>query len=533
MNRRLLIILALLIICPALIADVKIIPSFLPIMVERNCNMVMQLKITGPGLLRELTVKTEGTTNPEEIENISVYNLGTTQAKAITKTDPAARLASSSTIAEQVCFKINRQLEPGDNYIAVSYKISPATNLLHRFGVSCPSITIDSQKHKLNSCYNKPLLPAVKVRDFGDDGSLGYRIPSLVTTNKGTLIAAYDIRWASRRDLQGDMDIGISRSEDGGQTWGPMLRAIDMKRWGGLPEKFNGVSDAGLLVDTDTNTIFCAGLWMHGLRDKNGKFIEGLTEKNDEWQHQWRETGSCVGMDPKLTCQYLMTSSTDDGKTWSEPQNLTQKLKDPGWILFAPCPGHGITLDDGTLVMTAQGRDGNSKSFTTIIYSKDHGQNWQTAPALRYSIGETGLAQLADGSILFNGRSPKGTGYRGVAVSADLGKTWQDHPTDLKALVEPGCMGSLIKYDYPVDGKPLLLFSCPDSQKNREKMTIRVSLDEGMTWPINNQIMLDQFGGAYSCLSTVEKNVIGILYESSQGYLIFQKVALPELISTN
>ncbi len=86
---------------------------------------------------------------------------------------------------------------------------------------------------------------AVKVRSAGDDGVAAYRIPGLVTSKKGTLIATYDIRHANARDLQGDIDVGISRSTDGGRSWGPMIVAMDMGEYGGLPQELNGIGDPG------------------------------------------------------------------------------------------------------------------------------------------------------------------------------------------------------------------------------------------------------------------------------------------------
>ena len=80
------------------------------------------------------------------------------------------------------------------------------------------------------------------------------------------------------RDLQGNIDIALHRSFDKGLTWQPIQTVLDMGEWGGLPQKFNGVSDACILVDKNTNDIYIAGLWMHGALDDNGKWIEGLNE---------------------------------------------------------------------------------------------------------------------------------------------------------------------------------------------------------------------------------------------------------------
>mgnify|MGYP002243976521 CR=1 FL=1 len=95
------------------------------------------------------------------------------------------------------------------------------------------------------------------------------RIPGIATSKNGTLLAVYDARYDTSRDLQGNIDIALNRSFDGGETWQPMQVVLDMKTWGGLPEKYNGVSDACILVDEKTGDIYVAGLWMHGVLDRN------------------------------------------------------------------------------------------------------------------------------------------------------------------------------------------------------------------------------------------------------------------------
>ena len=113
--------------------------------------------------------------------------------------------------------------------------------------------------------------PSVVVRYHGQDSVHTSRIPGIATTPAGTLLAIYDARYESARDLQGRMAIGLSRSTDGGRTWEPMRIVLDMGRWGRLPAKYNGVSDACILVDSARNKIYVAGLWMHGLLDSEGR----------------------------------------------------------------------------------------------------------------------------------------------------------------------------------------------------------------------------------------------------------------------
>lgn len=98
----------------------------------------------------------------------------------------------------------------------------------------------------------------VGVRHAGDDGSAAFRIPGLVTTNKGTLLGVYDVRYNSSVDLQEHVDVGLSRSTDGGKTWEKMRLPLSFKEYGGLPAAQNGVGDPSILVDT--KPILCGWL---------------------------------------------------------------------------------------------------------------------------------------------------------------------------------------------------------------------------------------------------------------------------------
>ena len=155
---------------------------------------------------------------------------------------------------------------------------------------------------------------------------------------------------------------------------GPTQIALDMGEWGGLLEKFNGVSDASLLVDQVNGNIFVPGIWMHRVLDKNGNWIENLTEESKGWNNQWRKRGCQPGFGEKQTSQFLITKSTDDGKTWEEPFNISKMCKKEEWWLFAPAQGNGITHKDGTLVMPTQGRVNDGVPFSNITYSKDDGK---------------------------------------------------------------------------------------------------------------------------------------------------------------
>lgn len=352
-------------------------------------------------------------------------------------------------------------------------------------------------------------------------------------------MSVFDARHDSSRDLQGNIDIGLSRSHDAGATWLPMQVVLDMKRWGNLPEKYNGVSDACILVDEKKGTIYVAGLWMHGVLDgQSGKWVEGMTQDSTRWIHQWVDKGSQPGLGVKETCQFLITQSADDGRTWTTPVNITEQTKRPEWWLFAPAPGHGITLKDGTLVFPTQGRDEEGVPFSNITYSKDGGKTWIASNPAYHNTTECMAVELSDGSIMLNMRDNRNRGRkdvngRRICVTSDLGKTWTEHPTSCKALIEPTCMASIHRHTYRQNGaeKSILLFCNPESYDSRDRMTLKVSYDDGRSWPDRKKILLDEKRGfGYSCITSVNDSIIGVLYESSQAQIVFQQINLEELI---
>jgi len=318
------------------------------------------------------------------------------------------------------------------------------------------------------------------------------------------------------RDLQEDIDIGLSRSTDGGRSWEPVRVIMDMGEYGGLPQEQNGCSDPGIIVDRQTGDIFCFAVWMNG---KPGK-------------HQWTGNGSEPGYEIGKSAQFLMVRSRDDGRTWSQPENLTRRLKRPEWWLFAPSPQQGINLSDGTLVMPAQGRDAQGKEFSTVMTSRDHGATWAVgAPA--YSGGsECQAAQLGDGSVMLNMRN-ENERFRAVFVTRDLGRSWQAHETNRNTLIEPNCNGSLLRVDLDGEGRPrhVLLFANPHSTKSRTHQTIQVSFDDGRTWPLSHHLLLDEgLGAGYPSLSRVDDRHVGIVYEGSRSHLVFEKLSLDEIL---
>ena len=189
-------------------------------------------------------------------------------------------------------------------------------------------------------------------------------------------------------------------------------------------------------------------------------------------------------------------------------------------------------MEDGTLVFASQYKDSNRIPNAGIIYSKDHGKTWKISKHARTNTTEAQVVELEPGVLMLNMRDNRG-GSRAVSTTRDMGETWKEHESSRTALQEPVCMASLIcvKGEDNVLGKDILLFSNPNDTKNRHKMTIKASLDGGNTWLTENQLLIDAgLGWGYSCLTMLDKETVGILYESSVAHITFQAIKLKDIV---
>ncbi len=464
--------------------------------------------------LRNLAFALRGSEIQGDVAQLELYR---TDAEPEFSDRELAKAAQS--VSERLSFTLNDQLQSGRHVYWLTCRLHERANLSHRLAAVCTSIDTDIG---MLAPQDDPATQWQRIgfalRRSGDDGVHTYRIPALTKSATGSLLAVYDMRRRAGRDLQEDIDIGLSRSRDGGSTWEAPRVIMDMGTWGGLPQEQNGCSDPGIIVDPQTGEIFCFAVWMHG---KPGK-------------HQWVDDGSESGFEIGKSAQLMMVRSKDDGLTWTAPENLTRQLKRADWWLLAPAPQSGFAMPDGTLVMPMQGRTGRDPlaTFATIMVSRDHGSSWQIgAPALTGG-NECQAALLSDGQIMLNIRNDRER-FRAVAVTEDLGRTWREHATSRTTLIEPNCNGSLIHCLFEQDGHtaPLLLFANPHSQQGRIQQTIQVSFDDGVTWPDSHHWLLDEGRGAgYPSLTQIDGQHIGIVYEGSQAHLVFEKLPLQELI---
>jgi sialidase-1 len=310
----------------------------------------------------------------------------------------------------------------------------------------------------------------------GQDGYHTYRIPSLLVSGKGTLLAFCEGRKKSRSDT-GDIDLLLRRSFDGGKTWQMTQRVWD--------DGANTCGNACPIVERSSGTIWL--LMTHNLgQDTEASIVEG---KSQGTRTVWA------------------AKSSDEGATWSKPVEITRGVKRPDWTWYATGPGIGIQLKSGRLVIPCDNKVAVSKARQShVIYSDDRGETWKLGGVVGPNCNESQVVELSDGSLLLNMRSYQANNRRMVATSRDGGLTWSK-PAEDEALVEPVCQASILR----VSGeKSCIVFSNPASTK-REKMTVRVSYNEGKTWPVAR--VLHAGPAAYSCLAALPDGAVACLYE--------------------
>ena len=330
---------------------------------------------------------------------------------------------------------------------------------------------------------SSPVIPEPMQTDLfiaHEGGFHAYRIPALITTTKGTLLAFVEGRKDSFSD-HGHNEILMRRSLDNGNTWTPMQV---VKKDG-----INALNNPTAVVDRDTGTV-----WL--------LFVRTSTKRYKSNEDVARATG-------RISDMWIMHSN-DDGATWAGPANITKEVNQRGWNRIVPGPGVGIQLRNGRLMIPCNHVTGKI-STDHIIYSDDHGKNWRLGGSTDAMTDEDQMVELADGTLMLNSRNYRDKGHRGISLSKDEGMTWSPVTSD-PTLIEPVCEASLIRYTLsPAFSKNRLLFSNPATQDKRIRMTVRLSYDEGKTWPVAK--MLNPESSSYSCLTVLHDMQIGCLYE--------------------
>jgi len=318
----------------------------------------------------------------------------------------------------------------------------------------------------------------------GDNGYKCFRIPAVVTTNIGTLLAFAEARRNHCGDAD-DIDLVMRRSTDGGKSWSPIAVVWD--------DGANTCGNPAPVIDSRTGRIILVSTWNLG-SDREPMIIDGKS---------------------RYTRRVFVLSSSDDGLSWSSARDITSSAKRPDWTWYATGPCNGIQLRNGRqagrLVIPCDHIEaGTKKYYSHTIHSDDGGETWSmggTTPTDQ--VNECTVAELQRGRLLLNMRNYDANRFRRKTLSKDGGATWSALRPDT-ALPEPVCQGSLLRL-WDAGRKPVLAFSNPANQKARVNMTVRWSLDGGRSWAASQVVHAGP--SAYSNLVELPGGRLGLIFE--------------------
>lgn len=348
--------------------------------------------------------------------------------------------------------------------------------------------------------------PCTDVFTSGSEGYVSIRIPSVVVTKKGTVLAFAEGRLKATD--QAENDIVSKRSTDGGRTWSPLHLLHD--------DGANSLNNPTVVQEQQSGRIF---LWYQRipahLKEHDAKIATGLDG-------------------PDIYRNFILTSD-DDGVTWSAPQDVTATTKRPQRATtIASGPGVGIQLvrgpHKGRLVIPFnEGPFGIWQNYA--VFSDDAGKTWtygEDVPGAivasgKSQINEVQMAELSDGRVRLDSRQFAGAKVRRTAISHDGGTTWSPI-VELPELTDPSCMAGLLRYSFDdAAGKGRLLHTGPDSPK-REHGTVWLSTDDGVTWPVKRELWPGGF--AYSVPVKLADGAVGVLFEAD-GYKTIKFALFP------
>lgn len=338
----------------------------------------------------------------------------------------------------------------------------------------------------------QPQIDHIKLFAAQESGYHTFRIPTLVRTNRGTLLAIVEGRKNSREDY-GDINLVAKRSTDNGKTWGDLevLQDDGASTWG----------NPSPVVDRDTGRIWLILNW------NAANFSQFDSPKTAGMKHpeHWGDRRAFV--------KY----SDDDGVTWSKAVDITADVlpsTSTGFDVIGPHAGiqERFGAHPGRLIISAASRN---------IYSDDHGKSW-TYQEISPGTGESTVIERLDGTLM---RNDRGTGSTWEPVKRRListgsidTKQWTAFEPQM-TLLDPRCEASIIRYsDRPDD--PRLVFCNPASEKRRWDMTVRVSPDDGKTYSAGRKLpdtaVKPQQQGGYSALSRTADGRFAALVELNE-----------------
>lgn len=527
----------------AKIKDIDVKEVTIPVMIRKEFNPVigLNLKLDEDEKSVEFALSVGGVST-KNIKEIAIYKAdadeksGNILDNKDPQTDKIGYVRGNQIRGGKHVIKCKQaNLKSGDNHLWVSVTLDDDASVeefvkLEITGVRTPS----TSRFKMPEAYSEQRVgvavtyPSFEAKVQKNEStrvlekriSKFSRIPGLTVTKKGTLIATFDNRYHHNGDLPADIDVAVSTSSDGGQTWTDVITCINARD---LPGIGKGVGDPAILLDESNNRIWIAGLAAPQTGHPIWKSVEGSSSPAD-----------CG--------QFILTYSDDEGKTWSKPINITADVKrlddsdTATWGCLFQGPGNGICMRDGTLVFPAQ--IWGKKHMGVLVYSKDNGKTWTSSKEMEFGGSESTVAELSNGSLMLNTREGAGR-KRQVGVTRDLGETWRKHSSvdsERGALKQPVCQSLLLslfndknQYNLGTRAKHIMFHSNPNTGGGRSHMTLKFSKNDGKAW--SDGLLYDQRGCmGYSAIYPIDKDYLGVFYEGQHGYLYFLKVKYEEIV---
>lgn len=329
--------------------------------------------------------------------------------------------------------------------------------------------------------------PASRDIAVSDPPATTYRIPDIAVTTHGTILLAYDRRNGSAGDLPNDIDTLVVRSTDGGRTWSAPVDAVDYP----APA---GCGDSSMVVDRRT-----------------GRVLLFCTYSAGQVGYGNSQPGTADTTDPH-TLHVQVRHSDDDGRTWSAPTDLNPQVKDVAWRGYFASSGHGLQTAAGRLIQPVAVHGADDKNHFADLYSDDRGATWHRGALSGPGNNESKALQLANGTVVQNIR-PVSAGYRLIATSTDGGATFSPSRPDPR-LPDPSVNADEIRVNPGRHGphRHWLLFVNPADQLARRNLTIRLSCDDGATWPV--QRLLHAGPAGYAAMAMLPDGRVGVFYEN-------------------
>jgi len=349
----------------------------------------------------------------------------------------------------------------------------------------------------LAACASETEVESLQKVDLWTAGSgeyNNYRIPSVIVSPSGRVLAFCEGREGGD---SGDINLLMKRSDDNGKTWSKEQIIWD--------DESNSCGNPCPVVDEETGRIWLFMTWNDG-EDHEAKIIEKTSKYS-------RLPFSCY--------------SDDDGITWSTPTDISSTCRDTTWGWYATGPGFGIQIKKGKykgrLIIPAnhsyddpEGNKGNGPfSYGShVLYSDDHGENWNMSQSITPGCNESQITELSDGTLLMNMRSYNGPKSRAISISKDGGASWSEITHDPQ-LVESTCQASILNFG-DFRGQKMQLFTNPAVPNGRTHITLKTSFDDCKSW--SNSKLIYAGPAAYSCLTKLANGKIGIFFEAGEEH---------------